>query len=134
MPAIVAIIIKRISIICYHLFNNSIYAGDSAAGKLYLLSSANYTDNGNPIISFRQTQAISSNREYIFHSSFELLMEAGVGLDGYGSTEGTASSITYGGGTDPQVMIQWSDDGGKTWGNEHWLSCGKMGEFGKRVL
>jgi hypothetical protein len=36
--------------------------------------------------------------------------------------------------TDPQVMLRWSDDGGHTWGNEHWANMGKIGEYGKRVI
>jgi hypothetical protein len=37
-------------------------------------------------------------------------------------------------GTNPQVMLRWSDDGGHTWSNEHWKSMGMIGEYGKRVL
>lgn len=35
---------------------------------------------------------------------------------------------------DPQVMLHWSDDGGKTWGNEHWVSAGAIGKFLTRIL
>jgi hypothetical protein len=37
-------------------------------------------------------------------------------------------------GTNPQIMLRWSDDGGHTWSNEHWKSMGLIGEYGKRVL
>jgi len=37
-------------------------------------------------------------------------------------------------GSDPQVMLRWSDDGGHTWSNEHWRSMGKIGQTGRRVL
>jgi hypothetical protein len=33
---------------------------------------------------------------------------------------------------DPQAMLSWSDDGGKTWSNEYWRSAGKIGEHRKR--
>jgi len=36
-------------------------------------------------------------------------------------------------GYDPQVMLRWSDDGGHTWSNEHWVSMGKIGEHGRRA-
>lgn len=36
-------------------------------------------------------------------------------------------------GTNPQVMLRWSNDGGRTWGPEHWRNAGKQGEYGKRV-
>jgi hypothetical protein len=35
---------------------------------------------------------------------------------------------------DPQVMLRWSDDGGHTWSNEHWLSMGLTGQYGRRVI
>lgn len=34
----------------------------------------------------------------------------------------------------PRVMLRWSDDGGHTWGNEHWANTGNIGEYGKRVI
>ena len=37
-------------------------------------------------------------------------------------------------GSNPQVMLRWSDDGGHTWSNEHWASMGKIGEYYNRVL
>ena len=36
-------------------------------------------------------------------------------------------------GEDPQVMLRWSDDGGQTFGSEHWRSAGKIGEYNRRV-
>jgi hypothetical protein len=47
-----------------------------------------------------------------------------VGLDGLSTVQGS----------DPQVMLRWSDDGGHTWSNEHWLSMGKIGESGYRTI
>lgn len=47
-------------------------------------------------------------------------MEAGVGL-------------ASGQGSDPQAMLQWSDDGGFTWSNEMWAPIGQMGERKRRV-
>ena len=37
-------------------------------------------------------------------------------------------------GSDPQVMLRWSDDGGHTWSSEHWISMGKIGEYGYRAI
>ena len=48
-------------------------------------------------------------------------MESGVGLN-------------IGQGSDPEVMLRWSDDGGHTWSNEHWSPIGKIGEYYKRVF
>lgn len=46
------------------------------------------------------------------------------------SLEGGADSTQ---GSDPQVALQWSDDGGATWSNELWRSLGRLGERKKRV-
>ncbi len=34
---------------------------------------------------------------------------------------------------DPQIILQYSNDGGHTWSNERWKSMGKIGEYGKRI-
>jgi len=36
-------------------------------------------------------------------------------------------------GTDPQVMLRFSNDGGKTWINQPQRSAGKIGEYTKRI-
>jgi hypothetical protein len=41
--------------------------------------------------------------------------------------------LQSGQGEDPAIMIRWSDDGGYTWGNEHWLSAGRIGKYNTRV-
>jgi hypothetical protein len=30
-------------------------------------------------------------------------------------------------------MLQWSNDRGNFYGNEHWRGIGRMGEYGRRV-
>ena len=34
---------------------------------------------------------------------------------------------------DPQIMLRWSDDGGKTWSDEHWQSAGQAGTYKTRA-
>jgi hypothetical protein len=36
-------------------------------------------------------------------------------------------------GLNPTIMLRWSNDGGKTWSNEHWTTAGKVGEYRKRA-
>jgi hypothetical protein len=55
------------------------------------------------------------------HHSLQLDCETGVGLNS-------------GQGSDPQVMLRWSDDGGHTWSNEHWSPVGKIGAYGHRTF
>lgn len=35
---------------------------------------------------------------------------------------------------DPEIMLRWSDDGGKTWSNERIMSCGQAGNFKTRTI
>ena len=37
-------------------------------------------------------------------------------------------------GSNPQVMLRWSDDGGHTWSSEHWADMGRIGQYYRRVL
>lgn len=36
-------------------------------------------------------------------------------------------------GVYPQVCLRWSDDGGRTWSDEYWMSIGKQGAFDEQV-
>ena len=82
-----------------------------------------YTDNDNTIVGEMVSHPIrSKNRHNIFMNSLEVEMGTGVGLDANVSP-----------GSDPQAMLQWSDDKEKTWSNEHWRSIGKLGNYRGRV-
>lgn len=110
-----------------HLADCHVYAyltnvvGDYSSGNLYALDPEVFTDNGNPIVAERAAPHLSKDRNRIFHSSFELVMETGVGADGAGQ------------GANPQAMLQWSNDGGHTWSNERWAPIGKIGAYKNRV-
>lgn len=41
--------------------------------------------------------------------------------------------FVYDSGSDPQIMLQVSKDGGHTWGNELWRSLGAQGQYSRRV-
>ena len=43
-------------------------------------------------------------------------------------------SLPTGQGDDPQAMLRWSNDGGSTWSNEHWVSIGKIGRYQNRAI
>jgi hypothetical protein len=95
--------------------------GDWENGNLYELTRAALSDNGKEIFRRRRAPHISTDMFKQFFSGFQLDMENGVGLDGTGQ------------GTDPQVILRWSDDGGHSWSNEHWTSAGKIGRTKARA-
>lgn len=80
-----------------------------------------YTTRAVPIRRMRRSPSIHDEDRWLFHQAFQIDLETGVGLvDGQGS--------------DPQVMLRWSDDGGQTWSHEAWTSAGRMGEYTRRAL
>jgi hypothetical protein len=96
--------------------------GDYANGNLYQQNLAVNSDNSNPISRVRSAPHITSDLSRIFYNSFQLDIESGVGLDGIQQ------------GTNPQVVLTFSDDGGHTWSNEKWASMGKIGQTKWRAL
>lgn len=93
---------------------------DYASGSIYKLDPDNYTDNGAAIVSELVTKHVFADLERYTISELVVDMEAGVGL-------------TTGQGSDPQMMLQISKDGGHTWGAERWVSMGKIGEYTRRA-
>jgi hypothetical protein len=77
-----------------------------------------YTEyDGRYIIRVHQSPVYWDDLRALFHNSLTIDFEGGVGL-------------INGQGSDPQAMLNWSDDGGSTWGNELWESIGKQGSYG----
>lgn len=101
-------------------------ASDYENSNFYQLNDDYYTDNGNAIARIRTAPHVSGSLNRMFHKKFQLDMETGVGLDG-----GVQ-------GSDPQVIMQFSDDGGHTWSDEAWASAeqtvGAIGEYKTRVI
>jgi len=95
--------------------------GDWETGKVYALDLNTFTDNGDPLIRIRASQTAENLQERIFFASLQIDMETGVGL-------------SSGQGSDPQLMLRWSNDGGHTWSSQKTASIGKIGEYGNRAL
>lgn len=99
-------------------FNGKHYVGDYRNGKIYELSESTFTDDEQPIERWRVGAYITDDNQPLEHATFEMEFEAGVG---------NAAA------PDPQAMLSWSDDGGKTWGNEVTRSIGAQGQYGQRA-
>jgi hypothetical protein len=109
---------------CQMAFHNKIVIGDFENGNIYAFDLENYSDNGSIQKWLRTWRALptgQNNLKRTAQHAMQLDCESGVG-------------INLGQGSDPQVMLRWSDDGGHTWSNEHWSSMGKIGQYYKRVL
>lgn len=118
---------------CMMNFQNLRMVGDYISGYMHQQTRAVYTDAGfdtstglateEPLVCVRRAPILWSreNRNRLFHSSLQIDFRPGVGLQ-------------TGQGEDPQVMVRWSDDGGETFGNEHWVTIGKSGKTKNRAI
>lgn len=103
-----------------HTFNfNSHLVGDYENGKVYTQSLDYTNDDGALIRRMRVAPHMTNNLDYVFYNSFQVDMETGVGVDGISGSENT----------DPQIMMQYSNDGGYSWSNEIFASIGKIGQY-----
>ena len=102
-------------------FNTRHYIGSDTDGTLYRMEATAFKDGTDPIERIATGTHVSNNQNQVFWHSLEVLFDAGVGL-------------ATGQGSDPQAMLRWSDDGGYTYGNSHWRSIGKIGEYRNRAV
>jgi hypothetical protein len=113
-----------------HRAINHIYAfnkhlvGDRELGILYELDNETYTDNGAMIRRLRQHPHINAEGHRVPHRKLQIDIEPGVGLDA------AIDALGY----DPQLTLQYSDDGGKNFDNERSISIGKRGEFQTKII
>lgn len=108
---------------CQMAFNNQIIVGDYQNGNIYAFDLDTYADNGQIqkwLRSWRALPTGQNNLKRTAQHAMQLDMESGVGL-------------ATGQGSNPEVMLRWSDDGGHTWSNYRTTSVGKIGEYYYRV-
>jgi len=103
---------------CYVWDGANHIVGDYDNGQLYYLDIDKYSDAWEPSIRERTFPVISSENKRIFFRSLEIDFEPGTG------------TLT----NSPAAMLQWSNDGGKTWGNEVWRRAGNIGEYRTRLI
>jgi hypothetical protein len=93
---------------------------DADSAKLGQFSADLFSEFGDVLRSECTSASVFEENRLIEHKLLELCFETGVG-------------IATGQGSNPKVMLQFSDDGGRKWSNEKWRSLGRQGEFKKRV-
>ena len=99
---------------------NKSYVSDYETGKLYRFAEGVYTDDGMTIVrEFISRHQASGDYSHI--SQLWVEMEAGVGLQ-------------IGQGSNPQIMMQISKDGGHEWQQEVWREFGPVGKYKARAV
>lgn len=103
----------------YAYFDGKHLVCDRTEGKIYSLSLDTYTDGGSVHKWLRSFRAPPSDMKRAVHHKLTLEAEVGTGLTN---------------GTEAQVMMRFSNDGGHTWSAENWRSMGALGQYAKRVF
>lgn len=106
---------------CHVFAFNKHLVGDRETGLVYEMGLNIYTDNGDPIVRKRILPVIVRENMTISHSQFELDMEVGIADES-------------GQGSNPKVMMRYSDNRGRTWSSELLRDFGKTGEYNTRVV
>ncbi|WP_168416476.1 packaged DNA stabilization protein [Acinetobacter indicus] len=106
---------------CHCYFNGQHLVGDREFPYIYLLDADAETDDGATIIRERTTPCVSPHASRMIFDEVELICQ--VGQDN---------------NTKPTIMLDWSDDRGKTWSNDRISEIandvGAIGEYEKRVI
>ena len=109
---------------CQMFYSEEVVVGDFENGNIYAYDLDQYSDGDFAqkwLRSWRALPTGQNNLKRTAQHSLQIDMQTGVGLN-------------TGQGSNPQVMLRWSDDGGHTWSNEHWMSVGKIGAYGTRAI
>lgn len=101
-------------------FQNNRMVSDYENGKLYKIKPDVYTENGDTIRMELTSRHLYDEGKRTRITTFQVDGEMGVGL-------------VSGQGSDPQMMLQISVDGGHTFGSEIWTSMGAIGDYMNRA-
>lgn len=102
-------------------FQNRKLVSDYRNGNIYQLDPTVYTDNGSLIPMEIWSKRIWNQDKYIGIQQIQIDVEAGVG-------------VVSGQGSNPQIDLQVSKDGGNTFTSIGYASVGKIGAYTQRVI
>ena len=104
-------------------FANMRIGGDYLNGRIYLQTRLAFTDDQYPLVALRRAPHVwdKNDRNRVNHARLQVDMTPGSGL-------------ATGQGANPQAMLRWSNDQGRTFGNEHWAPIGAQGTSLTRVI
>ncbi len=100
---------------------NQVLAADSLTNRIGVLHENSFTEWEDTLRASCSSPPMGEDNRRLFFDRLELVFETGIG-----AVEGQ--------GSDPQVMLRYSDDAGRTWSNEKWRSLGRIGEFKRRAV
>lgn len=101
----------------FELFNGKVVIGSSQDASLHVLDDGSETESGNPYLFLAQSAPVHAFPKGLIIDQLDVDIIPGVGITG-GSAEAA----------NPQLMLDWSDDGGNTWVGGRIASLGQVGE------
>lgn len=101
----------------FEFFNGKVVFGSSQDASLHVLTDSSETESGNPYLFLAQSAPLHAFPKGLIVDQLDVDIIPGVGITG--STAEAAN---------PQLMLDWSDDGGNTWTGGRTASLGKVGE------
>lgn len=103
---------------CFAEAFGKLLVGDVSTSDIFELDLAAYDEDGATLQRTIQSNPVGqAGQRFVMHS-YQLDAEVGVG----------STTVS------PQAMLDWSDDGGRTWSNEHWRGLGLEGTYKTRTI
>lgn len=108
---------------CFMNLQNLRIVGDYQSGEVHQMSRLFFDDAGEPMVSVRRCPHVWSpeDRKKNFSSAIQIDFAPGVGLQN-------------GQGSNPQLMLKWSNDAGATFAVEYLVRVGKVGKTKNRAI
>ncbi|MHC3123216.1 packaged DNA stabilization protein [Acinetobacter sp. GN11] len=101
-----------------HCFFSSMQlVGDRQNGKIYQLTQNSNTDDGETIVRERITPVVNPTTDRWIFRHLEVLAQVGQETN-----------------TKPQIILDWSDNRGRTWSYSRQMDLGGIGEYDKRLI
>lgn len=107
----------------YAQFAGKHIVGDYATNTLYEMRSDLSDEAGSPLVMTVQTPPVHAFPFGLQHHALYVDATPGVGLN-------SASPELL----EPQMLVDWSDDGGATWSGQRSIALGREGERAKRIM
>jgi hypothetical protein len=111
-----------------HLGRCHVYAfdrhlvGSRLDGSIYDQAADMYSDAGTPQRWLRRAPALKNELRDVVHGRFWIDAEVG------------STPLSTGQGSNPQMMMRFSDTSTRTWSLERWRSMGLMGQYATRII
>jgi hypothetical protein len=103
-------------------FGDQIILGNDVDGRLFYLDADAQRDGSDPFVLEVTGQIMHDFPHGLIYDALEI-----------DAVRGSGTANSGGDAEDPQIVLTWSDDGGRTWEGGLTRSLGKTGEYTKRI-